>query len=143
MNNATLNQWNFEDVKVGYEIEPIAFSFSEEDVDDFVKLSGDANPLHVDENFAKSRGFRGRLVHGALIASKFSYLVGMVMPGIGSLYISQELNFHNPVYIGEQCAVKGRVVHKSESTRIIEIKAEIIKSNGELAIDGIAKVKIL
>jgi len=117
--------------------------FSGKDVDDFARLSGDANPLHVDDEFAKSKGFAGRLVHGALLASKFSYLVGMIIPGKNGLYISQETNFHKPILVGEQFKVKGTVTQKSAATKIIEIKTEIFNSQGILAIDGRALVKMI
>lgn len=136
-------EWKFEDIKIGYEIKPIVCDFSEEDVNAFVKLSGDANPLHVDDEFAKSKGFAARLVHGALLASKFSYLVGMIIPGKSGLYLSQESNFHKPILINEQFKVKGTVVRKSEATRIIEIKTEIFNSKGEVAVEGRVLVKMI
>ena len=141
--NEEPKQWNFNDIKVGYEIEPIVCSFSGKDVEDFVRLSGDANPLHVDDEFAKSKGFAGRLLHGALLASKFSYLVGMIIPGKNGLYISQELNFHKPILMDEQFTIKGMVVRKSEATRIVEIKTEIFNSKNEIAVEGRALVKII
>ena len=141
--NEDAKTWGFESMVVGYETETREFAFSEEDIEDFIKLSGDANPLHVSDEFAKAHGFNGRLVHGSLLASKFSYLVGMVMPGIGGLYLSQELSFHKPVYIGEQFKVKGTVIRKSEATRIVEIKTEIFNSNGDMAVNGRALVKML
>jgi 3-hydroxybutyryl-CoA dehydratase len=136
-------EWKFEDIEEGYKTEPFGFVFSEKDVELFVNLSSDMNPIHTDDAYAKSKGFEGRLVHGMLIASKFSYLVGMVLPGKNCLYVSQTLNFHKPILIGEECNVVGTVVRKSESTRLVEIKTEIFNSKNERAVTGIAFVKII
>ena len=78
-----------------------------------------------------------------LLASKFSYLVGMIIPGENSLYISQELRFHKPIFVGEKISFKGTVISKSESTKIVEIKTEIFNSGGDLAVSGKALVKII
>ncbi|HBT81309.1 hypothetical protein A2757_01385 [Candidatus Giovannonibacteria bacterium RIFCSPHIGHO2_01_FULL_48_47] len=133
----------FEDINVGYETEPVLCSFSEEDIKAFAKLSGDQSPLHLDDGFARTKGYKGRLAHGLLVASKFSYLVGMVIPGKDSLYLSQNLNFHRPILAGEKFKVKGTVVSKSESTKIVEIKMEIFDSEGRVAVEGRALVKII
>lgn len=133
----------FEDIKVGYETKPILCRFSEKEIEAFAKLSGDKNPLHLDDEFTRAKGYKGRLVHGLLLASKFSYLVGMVMPGKDSLYLSQDLNFHRPILAGEEFRVRGTVISKSESTKIVEIKTEIFDSVGQVAVEGRALVKII
>ena len=138
-----INYMNFEDIIIGLETKNIPCVFSKDDVRVFGNLSGDHNPLHNDENYAKSKGFEKPIVYGILLASKFSFLVGMVIPGENSLYISQELRFRKPIFVGEKFSFKGTIINKSEATRIIEIKTEIYNSKGDLAVSGKALVKII
>ena len=122
------------------------YSFSRiitmKDVLDFAKLSGDFNSLHVDEDFGKKSKFKSNLVHGMLAGSLFSTLVGMHCPGEKSLYINQTLNFRLPIYCNEQLTVRGTVISKNDSTRLITLKTEILKSE-KIAIFGEAKVKLM
>jgi len=75
-----------------------------------------------------------------LLASFFSRLVGMSIPGKNALYFSQSINFQSPCFIGDQILVRGEVMEKSESTRIITIKTTILNQDSKCLIDGIAKV---
>lgn len=135
-------EWCFEDIQAGYETKLIPCSFSEKDIDVFAELSGDHNPLHADDTFARDKGYKRRVVHGMLSASKFSYLVGMIIPGKNCLYLSQEIRFHKPLYAGEVCTLKGTVINKSESTKLLEIKTEIFDAENALVVSGIAKVQV-
>lgn len=92
--------------------------FTEKDVKDFTKLSGDENPLHTDENYASKTKFGQKLVHGMLVGSLCSTLVGMYMPGKRCLYLDQTLSFKNPVFINDKLTVAGKVLSKSISTGI-------------------------
>ena len=75
---------------------------TEKDIEDFAKISGDNNPVHLDEDFAKTTIFRGRIAHGMLAASFISTTVGTKLPGYGAIYISQNLKFKGPVRIGDK-----------------------------------------
>lgn len=135
--------WKFEDIKEGYSTEPVTFFISERDMEDFARISGDVNPLHTNDEFAKGKGFSKRVVYGMLLASKFSYLVGMRMPGQNALYMTQDTKFKIPVYIGEQLTLRGTVQSKSEATLTIELKTEILNAEGTVAVEGVARVKVL
>lgn len=131
-----------EDIKIGY-----CASFdrivTDQDMADFAKLSGDTNPLHTDEAYAKKTKFNQRVVYGMLAASFFSCLVGMHTPGENALYLSQDLKFLHPIFIGEELMVQGKVIEKHESVRIITIRTQIIKKeNNVIAVDGLAKVVV-
>lgn len=82
----------------------------ESDVENFAKLSGDVNPLHMDDSFAQKRGYEGRVVHGILLSSYLSRLVGVHFPGRHAVLHSININFLSPAYIGDtiniECAVK-------------------------------------
>ena len=75
---------------------------TEKDIEDFAKISGDNNPVHLDEDFAKTTIFRARIAHGMLAASFISTTVGTKLPGYGAIYISQNLKFKGPVRIGDK-----------------------------------------
>ena len=115
---------------------------SESMVEEFAKLSGDYNPHHMDESYAKRTRFKKRICHGMLLAS-FSRLTGMYLPGKRSLYFSQSLNFISPAFIDDNVTVEGEVVKISRSTGIITIKTRITKENNIELITGIAKVVVL
>jgi acyl dehydratase len=95
------------------------------DIDAFAALSGDVNPLHVDEAFAQSRGFRARVVHGAFLASLVSQLVGVHLPGRDCLMHAVQLKFPNPAFVGDTVRVAAEVTHVSEAMRALVLKITI------------------
>ena len=116
---------------------------SESMVEKFAKLSGDYNPHHMDESYAEKTRFKKRICHGMLLASLFSRLTGMYLPGKGSLFFSQSLNFISPAFIDDKVIVEGEIVKISRSTGIVTIKTIIKKENNIRLITGDAKVIIL
>jgi len=72
-----------------------------EDIQDFARLTGDTNPLHLDEEFAIKTRFGQRVAHGMLIAALISAVIGTQLPGPGTIYINQMLQFVAPVFIGD------------------------------------------
>ena len=116
---------------------------SESMVEEFAKLSGDYNPHHMDESYAKRTRFKKRICHGMLLASLFSRLVGMYLPGKHSLYFSQSLNFLYPAFIDDKVIVEGEIVKISRSTGIITLKTRITKDNDVELVTGEAKVVVL
>ena len=140
MNNA--ENLNLNDLKVGTAREFLV-TVDEDMVERFANLSGDFNPLHMDEDYAKSTRFQKRVVHGMLLASFFSRLVGMHLPGKKALYLLQNLKFKNPAFIGDQLKVTGRVTSVSEQLKIITMETTILNSKGQTLVEGEAKVTIL
>ena len=113
-----------------------------EQVMKFADLTGDYNPLHINPVFGEKSLFHKNTVHGMLIGSLFSTLVGMYCPGEKCLYVSQSLKFKEPVFYDDNVMVKGIVKSKSDSVQLITIKTEIVKDN-VIAISGDAIVRIL
>src|SRR5260370_18464542 len=103
----------FEDLSVGMR-ETIVKTVQNEDVIGFAELSGDHNPIHLSEHFARKTRFGGRIVHGLYTASLISGVIGMRLPGPGAVYISQTLRFLGPVNIGDVSAVSAAVVELTE-----------------------------
>lgn len=111
-------------------------------VENFAQLSGDFNPLHMDEEYAKKTSFGKRVCHGMLLSSLFSQLVGMFLPGKNSLYFSQSLNFQSPCYIDDEVIIEGEVIEKSIALQMITLKTQIINQHGLCIIDGLGKIII-
>lgn len=134
----------FNTIKVGDEAS-FTKTWTETDVDTFATLSGDENPLHTDEIYAKSTQFGQRVVHGMLVASSFSTLVGMYIPGKHCLYLKQSVTFKTPIFIGDELRATGIVTAKSESTRTLIIQTRIFKISdpSKPAIEGEAVVQVL
>lgn len=118
-------------------------SITDADIKDYAQVVGDHNPLHIDEDYGKNTQFRGRIVHGMFLASQFSTLVGMYLPGKNAVYLSQDLKFLQPVRVGETITVRGEVTEKIESLRVVILKTEIFSERGEKAVAGMAKVIVL
>ena len=131
----------FQNIQVG-QITQFEMKIDEKTIDDFAKLSGDHNPLHMDDDYAKSTKFGKRVCHGMLLASYLSRLVGMHLPGQNALYFSQTLNFRLPCFVGDQIMVKGEVTEKHETTKIITLKTIITNQTGKCLVDGLAKVLV-
>ena len=130
------------DLSIGQKVE-FTEVISESMVQEFAKLSGDYNPQHMDESYATKTRFKKRICHGMLLASLFSRLVGMYLPGKHSLYFSQSLNFLYPAFINDKVIVEGEIVKISRSTGIITLKTKITKDSNIELITGEAKAVVL
>ena len=134
-------EYQFNDIKIG-QTETFELVITESMLDDFARLSGDFNPLHMNENYANSTIFKRRVCHGMLVASFFSQLVGMYIPGKNALYFSQTLKFIHPCFIDDMLKIEGKVLDKSESTKLITLKTSVFNDIGKCIIDGQAKVLV-
>ena len=135
----SLNDYSYDDIFIGQK-ESFMIKITESMVQTFGNFSGDLNPLHMDTKFAKSSSFKKRIVHGMLLSTFFSQLVGMYLPGKNALYFSQTLNFRSPCYIDDEIEVVGEVIEKSDSTQIITLSTTIFNKSKTCLIDGIAKI---
>jgi len=133
------SEYSFDEIEIGMQ-KSFKIFISEDRLDDFAKLSGDDNPLHMNEEYASSTSFKKRVCSGMFLSSFFSTLVGMYLPGKHALHISQSLNFVNPCFIGEMITVEGKVIDKSASTKIIKLETTITNESGKRIIDGKAQV---
>jgi len=132
----------FEDIQVG-DRASFRHQITQDDIERFAALSGDRNPLHLDATYAQTTEFTRPIVHGMLLASLLSRLVGMYLPGRRALYLSQSLDFASPVYSGEQVEVIGWVQQKNEAMRVLVLRTEIYAPPQRLAVRGKAHVKVL
>jgi len=116
-------------------------TFSEEEVFQFAELSLDKNPLHLDKNFGQASIFGQRVAHGILVASLFSGLIGMELPGPGSIYLGQNLVFKAPVAINEPVTATVEIIKLREDKPIVTLRTLCINLQGTTAIEGEAVVK--
>jgi acyl dehydratase len=110
--------------------------FSDEEVRIFAEISGDKNPIHLDEKYASKTRFGKRLVHGILTSGMISALLGMKLPGPGSVYIKQTLNFRAPVYIGDTITATVKVIKVREDKPIVTLETLCRNQDGVIVIDG-------
>lgn len=116
---------------------------SRKDVHSFARLTGDFNPLHLDGSFAKNSMFKGAIIHGMLAASLISRLIGMHLPGRYAIIINQELKYVNPIKPDSTLRVRGRVINKIDSVKVLVIKTSIYRGDGKVALEGITSVKMM
>ncbi|MHA2380721.1 MAG: MaoC family dehydratase [Candidatus Thorarchaeota archaeon] len=97
----------------------------EEDIQTFGDLSGDYNPLHFDEEWSSTTFFEGRIAHGLLAASFISAVIGMHLPGTGTIYLSQKISFKGPVRIGDSITARAAVVHLNDEKQHITLTNDV------------------
>jgi acyl dehydratase len=117
----------------------VDFSFTQDEVNEFCKISGDFNPLHWDNEYALTTSFKRPIIHGALIASVFSRVMGMEFPGQGSVYLKQTSEFKRPLYIGIIYTARFKIENINTEKHTAEIKTQVFdREKGKLMVDGMA-----
>ncbi len=117
------------------------FSYTQADVEKFAEVSGDDNPLHLDESFAAGTSFKKPIMHGFLGGSVFSKILGTRFPGPGTVYLKQILEFKRPMYAGVlyEAVVTITEINKARHTAILETKV-LDKESGKVTISGEATI---
>lgn len=143
MGGIKINEYKFEDLKIGLE-ESFQYEVTMEKIERFRELTGDINPLHVNEDFAENYGFSGRVVYGMLSASLISTLGGVYLPGRYCLIHQIEgCKFISPVYIGDVLTVTGTVKELNASVRQAVIQVRIRNQESKKVLKAILKVGFL
>lgn len=130
----------FEDLSVGMR-ETLMKTVMNEDVIGFANLSGDHNPIHLSEHFARKTRFGERIAHGLYTASLISAVLGMYLPGPGAVYLSQTLNFRGPVRIGDVLTITVEVAEVNPEGRRVLLRCECLV-DGKIVLDGEARVTV-
>jgi acyl dehydratase len=113
---------------------------TERDITLFGEVSGDVNPVHFDEAYASKTLFKGRIAHGMWSASLISTCIGTVMPGPGSIYLGQTLDFKLPVRLGDTLTALVTIDQKIDAKKLLIIDCVVSNQNGEVVVCGEAKV---
>lgn len=110
----------------------------------FSELSGDTNPIHMDRAAARRSGFRARVAHGALLLAEVSRVIGLELPGAGSLWLSSDVDFRAPVFIGDELELVARVEHATPAFGIVSLGIRVFRTaDGTEVLRVHAKVKIV
>jgi 3-hydroxybutyryl-CoA dehydratase len=115
-------------------------TFTDEDVRGFAQVSGDTNPVHLDDTYAATTRFGRRLVHGMLTASLISAALANDLPGEGTIYMSQTLQFKAPVFIGDTITATVEVIQFREDRRIATLATTCTNQAGQVVLTGEAVV---
>ncbi len=137
-----MNDYTIETIKVGDSAQ-FERVITAQMMQNFLDITGDNNPLHVDEEYARSKGFSGRVCYGALCSSLFSTLAGVYLPGRRCLLHSIDSKYKQPVFIGDSLTVKGTVTEVSELFNVIIVKASIINQHGKKVTGAVIQAGIL
>lgn len=113
---------------------------SESDVYLYAGITGDFNPAHVNEAYAKKTYFKTRIAHGMLAAGLISAILGTQLPGPGTIYMKQELNFLAPVRIGDTITARVEVTEIIKEKKQVKLRTTCSNQEGELVLDGEAVV---
>lgn len=109
----------------------------------FAELSGDHNPLHCDESFAISNGFKHRVVYGLLTSSFYSTLAGVYLPGAHALIHRVDVRFIKPVYIGDELTIIGEITDRIDAFKTITVRATITNQAHEIVSKANLQIGVL
>lgn len=134
----TENSFSYDELQEGQQCE-IKRQLQGSDIDAFAAASGDHNPLHTDADFARAAGFEDRIAHGMLLASWISASLAHSLPGRGTVYLRQSLEFRQPALPGDTVLIRLTVAEKKRRGRVI-IDCEICHEDGRCLLRGSAEV---
>lgn len=136
-----MNSYTFDDIQPGQNAQ-FEVVITADKMDLFRALSGDVSPIHLDAEYAKTRGYEGRVVYGMLVASFFSTLAGTYLPGEHCLLHSVNSKFVKPVFIGDVLTISGTVTEKHELFKEITIKTKITNQHEKTVCRGEIKASV-
>ena len=126
-----------DELKVGDSAQ-ITKTITENEINLFAKAIGDFNPVHLDEAYAQKTQFKGRIAHGALSIGLLSAVLGNVLPGHGTIYLSQEVKFLAPVRIGDALTARVEVIELVPERNRAKFRTTCVNQDGQTVVDGTA-----
>lgn len=130
----------FEDIAIGDTAE-FTKIVSEADVEDFARISGDTNPIHLDDDYAQGTMFKGRIAHGVLTAGLISTVLGTILPGPGAVFVAKSMRFKAPVKLGDEVTATVKVTGKVAEKKFIEFETACLV-NGKPVLVGEATLMV-
>lgn len=134
----TISNTTYTDLEVGSTAH-YSKTINEQEVQLFAALSGDRNPVHLDEAFAAKTAFKGRIAHGMLTGALISAAVANTLPGPGTIYLGQQITFSRPARLGDTLTVNLEILEKLPKFRV-RIRTQVVNQQGEELVDGVAEV---
>ena len=113
---------------------------SDDDIKLFAHISGDDNPVHMNDDYARGTMFGGRIAHGMLVAGLISAVLGTKLPGPGAIYMSQQLRFLAPVRPGDQVTARAKVTDWNPEKGRITLLTDVTNQEGSVVIEGEARL---
>jgi len=139
MNTPVTNNKTYTEINIG-DTASISRILGKEEIKAFAEATGDKNPIHLNDDYAKNTIFHGVIAHGLLTASMFSTLIGMHLPGLGSIYVSQSLKFIRPVNAGDNITATVKVIAKDDEKKRVTLETICVNQDGKLVLVGEAIV---
>ncbi|MFY9107280.1 MaoC family dehydratase [Aliarcobacter cryaerophilus] len=134
------NQIPLEEIEIGMEVS-YSQTITDADIKAFSGISGDKNPVHMDDEYAKNSRYKKRIAHGMLSASFFSALFGTKIPGEGCVYVAQSLRFKRPVYLDDTVVASVTVTNVDLKKKRVFFQT-VCKVNNKIVIDGEAELYV-
>ncbi|KPA08865.1 enoyl-CoA hydratase [Candidatus Magnetomorum sp. HK-1] len=134
-----MNGKNVNQIKMG-DYDEFSKTISESDIYTFAGITGDLNPAHINEAYAKNTFFKGRIAHGMLLAGFISSVIGMKLPGPGTIYIKQDLAFKGPAKIGDTVTARVEAIEVNVEKNRVRLKTTCTNEAGKVLVDGEALV---
>jgi 3-hydroxybutyryl-CoA dehydratase len=128
---------SIDELKVGDSAQ-ISKTITETDINDFARVTGDFNPVHLDQTYAEKTTFKGRIAHGLLSVGLLSTVLGNILPGHGTIYLSQEVKFLAPVRIGDTITARVEVIELIPAKNRAKFRTTCLNQDGKIVVDGIA-----
>ncbi len=138
--NDELHGYYFEDLHEGMTA-VFAKTITEADIVTFAGVTGDTNPLHINQEFARETMFEGRIAHGMMTASLISTVIGTKLPGPGCIYVSQSLKFKAPVRVSDTVTARVTVTRLVAEKRFVELRT-VCTVNGKPVLEGEAAILV-
>ena len=132
----------FKEIETGQKVE-YARTITERDIKLFAEVSGDLNPIHMNEEYAKTTMFKGRIAHGMLSVSFISTTLASKLPGPGTIYLKQEVVFKRPVRIGDTITTLVEVIKKNDEKKRLTLKTNCVNQEEEIVVTGEALVMLV
>ena len=126
-------------LKIG-ETAEFSRTVTESDINRFAEASGDSNPIHMDQAYAEKTPFKGRIAHGVMGLAFISNVLGNILPGRGTIYVSQEAHFLAPVRIGDTITTRVEVLEFFPEKNRVKLKTTCTNQDGKPVVDGTAWV---
>ena len=128
---------SIDELKIGDSAQ-LSKTITDTDINDFARVTGDFNPVHLDQAYAERTIFKGRIAHGLLSVGLLSNILGNILPGHGTIYLSQEVKFLAPVRIGDTITARVEVMELIPEKNRVKFRTTCINQEGKIVVEGIA-----
>ena len=134
-----ISNYTYDEITIG-QTATYSKQIAMQDIQIFAAASGDVNPVHLDADYAATTQFKACIAHGMLSGAIVSAAIAMELPGPGSIYLGQSLQFRAPVYPGDTVTVRLEVLEKKEKRRLVSLDCQVFNQHEKRILTGTAEV---